>query len=315
MMNKDTEVEKNGSNRFFDPKILLTIAAVLLVAVIVLAVLLAVNIAGKAKSSDDVAALVNGEPINKDELFEVMYATGGKEALEQLIAKKLIIQEAVKSGLEISEEELEKEITDIIDESFGGSYEDFVSVLELYGLSEDAFREDARLNLLVRKLAMAGIETTEEEALQFYEENRLLFEQPEEVEARHILVETRATADEVLALLNDGGDFGELASEYSVDFSNKDNAGYLGFFSRGMMIQEFEEVAFNMEIGEISAPVETDFGFHIIELLDRKEEVEVEYDDVTDEVMDALIENKIPEVINSKVQLLFEQADIEYLLD
>jgi foldase protein PrsA len=288
---------------------------VLLVAVIVLAVLLAVNIAGKAKSSDDVAALVNGEPINKDELFEVMYATGGKEALEQLIAKKLIIQEAVKSGLEISEEELEKEITDIIDESFGGSYEDFVSVLELYGLSEDAFREDARLNLLVRKLAMAGIETTEEEALQFYEENRLLFEQPEEVEARHILVETRATADEVLALLNDGGDFGELASEYSVDFSNKDNAGYLGFFSRGMMIQEFEEVAFNMEIGEISAPVETDFGFHIIELLDRKEEVEVEYDDVTDEVMDALIENKIPEVINSKVQLLFEQADIEYLLD
>jgi foldase protein PrsA len=314
-MNMEKDSKAEGLNKLLNPRLLMIACAILLVAVIALAVLLALNISSSGGTNRDAVALVNGEPVGREELFEAMYATGGKEALEQLIAKKLIVQEAIKNGLEISEDELEEEIVGIIDESFGGSYEDFLSVLNLYGLNEEAFREDARLNLLVRKLAMAEIETTDEEARQFYEENRFLFEQPEEVETRHILVETRATADQVLAMLNEGGDFGELAAEYSIDFSNKDNEGYLGFFSRGTMVPEFEEVAFALEIGEISSPVETDFGFHIIELLDRKEEVEVAYDDLNAEVMDALIENKIPEVINNLVQSLFEEAEIEYLLD
>jgi foldase protein PrsA len=291
-MNMEKDSKAEGLNKLLNPRLLMIACAILLVAVIALTVLLALNISSSGGTNRDAVALVNGEPVGREELFEAMYATGGKEALEQLIAKKLIVQEAIKNGLEISEDEL-----------------------NLYGLNEEAFREDARLNLLVRKLAMAEIETTDEEARQFYEENRFLFEQPEEVETRHILVETRATADQVLAMLNEGGDFGELAAEYSIDFSNKDNEGYLGFFSRGTMVPEFEEVAFALEIGEISSPVETDFGFHIIELLDRKEEVEVAYDDLNAEVMDALIENKIPEVINNLVQSLFEEAEIEYLLD
>ena len=316
-MSNDHEVTKSGMDwqKLYNPKVLLPVAAVLLLAVIVLAVLLALQVSGGGGTNDEVAALVNGEPVSKAELFDTLYTTGGKDALDQIIARKLIVQEGARLGLEITEEEMEEEVNNIVAESFGGSYEDFLSVLTLYGLSEEAFRDDAKLNLLVRKLAMTEIDPTEEEVRQHFEDNRLLFEQPEEVEARHILVADRETADEVVALLNAGGDFAELAAEYSIDFNNKDNAGYLSFFSRGEMLQEFDEAVFALEVGEISAPVQTDFGFHIIELLDYREEEEVDFNAISDEVMESLIESKIPEVINALVARLFENAEIEYLLE
>jgi foldase protein PrsA len=316
-VSNDQEITKSSMDwqKLYNPKVLLPVAAVLLLAVIVLAVLLALQLSGGGGTKDDVAALVNGEPVYKAELFDALYVTGGRDALDQIIARKLIVQEGARLELEITEEEMEEELNTIVAESFGGSYEDFLSVLNLYGLSEEAFREDAKLNLLVRKLAMAEINPTEEEARQHFEDNRLLFEQPEGIEARHILVEDRETADEVVALLNAGGDFTELAAEYSIDFSNKDNAGYLGFFGRGEMVQEFEEAAFALEVGEISAPVQTDFGFHIIELLSFREKEEVDFNSISDEVMENLIESKIPEVINTLVAKLFEAAEIEYLLE
>ena len=293
---------------------LLAFIVVLLVAIIVMAVTLPGSGDQGTVSDSEAVAMVNGEPVPKDELFEIMYAQGGSDALEQLIARKLIVQEAENAGIEVSEEEMDAEVESIIGESFEGSREEFLEVLEFYGISEESFREDARLNLLVRKLAMTRIELSDDELRGFFDEHKYLFEQAEEIEVRHILVETEEAAAEVVERLAGGEDFAELAAEFSIDQSNKDNAGYLGFFGRGVMVPEFEEAAFGMTVGEVSGVVESPFGFHIIELLDRRDAVEVAFEDVEDDVNDAFIEDRVPTVINEIVQELYESAEIEYLL-
>ena len=313
-MSKFEEIlEKNKD--YLKPQLLLGAIGLLLVAVIVMAVMLAQQPAASDRDNGDVVATVSGDQITRDQLFLAMYEQGGQEALDQLITRKLIIQEAERLDLAVSEDELDSEIQSIVDESFQGNEEELQTVLEFYGISMESFRDDARLNLLVRKLATEQIEDTEEGLRQFFEENRFLFDQEEEIEARHILVETEAEADDILAQLEDGEDFATLAAEYSLDTSNKDQAGYLGFFGRGMMVPEFEETAFALEIGEISQPVETNFGFHIIELLDRQDGTEAVYEDVEEQVREAMIEDRIPTIINELVRTLYEQADIEYLLE
>ena len=90
------------------------------------------------------------------------------------------------------------------------------------------------------------------------------------VRASHILVQTEEEAKDLLAKIKEGADFGELAKEHSLCPSKRDG-GDLSFFGRGMMVKPFEDAAFDLEVGQVSEPVETQFGWHLIKLTDKKD--------------------------------------------
>ena len=111
-----------------------------------------------------------------------------------------------------------------------------------------------------------SISASEDDLYNYYEEEQVRFSSDEQRQAQHILVETQETADTVHDLLVKGGDFAKLAAQYSQDPGSKDQAGDLGFFTKGVMVGEFEQVVFAMTPGELSTPVKSEFGYHLIKL-------------------------------------------------
>jgi peptidyl-prolyl cis-trans isomerase C len=106
----------------------------------------------------------------------------------------------------------------------------------------------------------------------------------EEVSARHILVETEDQAKTVLADLKKGGDFAAIAKERSKDPGSKEKGGDLGFFSKDQMVPEFAEVAYKLDKGQLSDPVKTQFGWHIIKVEDKRKKQLPEFDKVKDQI-------------------------------
>lgn len=284
-----------------------------IVALVLLVVVIGALVTIFFLQRDQAVATVNGEKITRDELFDTMYSQVGKDALDDLITRRLILQEGNTLGLSISEAEVDEEIDRIVQENFMGVIDQFNQLLEQHGVTLEAVRNDAKVNLMARKIAMNEIEISESELKEYFAENQASFNIPDEIEARHILVETEEEALEVINLLNGGADFAQLAKERSEDPGSKDIGGSLGFFKPGDMLPEFDEVAFALEIGKISEPVESWYGFHVIEVLDQKSGREVTFDEVKEKVNEMVVEEKIYELINEIITRLRAEANITYL--
>lgn len=142
-------------------------------------------------------------------------------------------------------------------EAFGENIREFNASYSAYNFDINDLREVFKVQILREKIT--EVITEDLDPLR------------EEVWARHILVETEEEALEVLSLLEDGDDFHNLAEQFSQDESNRERGGDLGWFPEGMMVEPFSDVAFNLDIGEISEPVETLFGYHIIQVLGNRE--------------------------------------------
>ena len=147
------------------------------------------------------------------------------------------------------------------------------------------------------------------DARKFYDQQVAGAKQEEEIRARHILVDTEEQAKEVFEKIAHGEDFVRMAKDRSKDPGSKEDGGDLGYFARGQMVPQFEEAAFKLKKGEISAPVETKFGWHLIKVEDRRSRGAPPFDEVKDRLLASMVHRKAQEVAAG----LREKAKLEYV--
>jgi foldase protein PrsA len=254
---------------------------------------------------------INSERISQNQLFKVMFAHCGEGSIEQLITQVLIEQEGKRLGLKVTDDEIDREIKFVIDEYLMGDEDEFYNQLILKSISLDTYRNDIYFYILSLKITSPQV--TESEAREFFENNKAIFMTHDMVEVRHILTATEEEALEVISGLEQGIGFTQMASERSLCSATKDTGGYLGFFSResGAMT-EFEEAAFTLAIGERSEPVHSWLGYHVIEVLDRKDGKIVTYEDVEDRVKEIALEDITNRMIKELIDRLRSEANIIY---
>ena len=258
---------------------ILIIAAILIYAMVV--------------STDKTVASVGGEKIKEAELHDTLVKNYGAETVNQLITDKIVELEADKEGIKVTDKEIQKEI-DTLAESYGGE-DTLKEQLEASGSSLAELKQDIVVYLHTKKLVEPRITVTDDEISAYFEENKDTFAQEAQVEASHILVEDKKTAEKVEKELAAGGDFAELATKYSTDAGTKEKGGSLGYFGKGNMVAEFEDVAFNMDVNEISDPVKTEYGYHIIKVTGEKKAKKANLEDSKPEIKEALLNNKLQE--------------------
>ncbi|MCR8848034.1 peptidylprolyl isomerase [Rossellomorea sp. SC111] len=242
-------------------------------------------------SKEDAVAKVGSETISKEDLYTTLVDQYGDGALDTLIAEKIVKLESEKKDLTVKDSEIKKEL-----EKIKGQYdseEAFNEALASSGSDLDSVKENIKTYLLTEKLLKDRIKITDDQIKEYFEANKDTFAQEEQVEASHILVDDEKTAQEVKKKLDEGGDFAELAKEYSTDTSNAESGGELGYFGKGEMVAEFDDKAFSMKKGEISDPVKTEFGYHIIKVTGKKEAKEAVLADHKDEIKDILFDQAL----------------------
>ncbi|MFJ7512783.1 peptidylprolyl isomerase [Peribacillus simplex] len=244
-------------------------------------------------STDKTMASIDGEKINKDELYDALVAGYGADTLDLLITNKLVELEAEKAGIKIKDEEIQKEIDTMV-ESYGDE-KSLKEQLEASGSSMEALKKDIVVYLQTKKLVEPRITVTDDEISTYFEDNKDTFAQAEQVEASHILVEDEKTAKKVAKEIAEGGDFAKLAAEYSTDTETADNGGSLGYFGKGDMVDEFEDVAFDLDINKVSDPVKSDYGYHIIKVTGKKEAKKANLEDSKDVIKETLLSERLQE--------------------
>ena len=237
--------------------------------------------------SEKILAMVSGMPITEGDVDKFIAglgqrgaafnnAQGRKRVLDQLINSKLLLLDAQRNLYE-GEAAFRAQLA--------------------------ALKEELLVNYAVEK-AISAVNVTEDDLKKYYEENKAQFISPESVNASHILVDSEEKANEILADINAGKiTFEAAASEYS-SCPSKANGGNLGDFGRGQMVPEFDTAVFEMSVGDISSPVKTQFGYHIIKLNAKNPESTMDYDTVHDELYNTLINEKRHAAYDSKINQL-----------
>ena len=249
-----------------------------------------------------------------------------EKALDQAIGARLLLERSQQLDVPVTVADIDAEIAKVI-EQVGGE-DNFKKALAAQNISEDDFRKElekgARVNKLVEQACTGVEEPTEQDVTDFYEAHKSEYVTEPKVLCQHILVkvEENSTSDEksaafekILAIkerIAAGGNFAEEAEKNS-DCPSGREGGSLGWFGPGMMVPEFDKVAFEMKKGEVSGVVTTQFGYHIIYKADEQPGGQQTLVDVHDQIKDLLRHEARGKAVDAFVAELRDKAEIEFI--
>ncbi|MBO0739939.1 MAG: peptidylprolyl isomerase [Hyphomicrobiaceae bacterium] len=244
-----------------------------------------------ASAQDRVIAKVNGKTITDTDMKLAEAEIGGDlGSLPEATRRRVLIEFLIENQLFADAAEGQRL-------AVGHSFDEPMQYWRRRALRDAYFDKSVRETI------------SDAEAKKFYETQVGSLKSDQEVRARHILVDSKDKAREVYEKLAHGSDFARLAKEYSKDPGSKDQGGDLGFFGRGQMVPQFEEVAFRLKKGEISEPFESQFGWHIVLLDDRRQRSAPAFEAVKERVVASMIHKKAQQVAAD----LRGKAQIEYI--
>lgn len=222
--------------------------------------------------------------VGPEKMLHYSSAEGQKQLLEELISQELLLQDAKNKKLH--------ETKDFIDEV-------------------EKIKENVLKQLALREL-LKKVTISDEFVKDYYEENIESFKKAESWKAAHILVDTKEEADKIYQEIQEGKNFADAANEYS-KCPSRENGGDLGFFTAGQMVKEFEDSVKEMKIGEIKNSVATQFGFHLINLTDKKDSNLPAFDEVKDELKNQLLLIHQEKTYIETAEELKKSIKVEYL--
>ncbi|WP_077317863.1 peptidylprolyl isomerase [Virgibacillus proomii] len=253
---------------------------------------------GACSSDDEAVVKTDSGDVTKEEFYEALKDRHGESVLQELVT-----MEVLGDKYDVSDDDVDKEIKKMKDQ-LGDQYD---AVIQQQFGSEDAMRNIIKISLLQEEAISEDVKIKEDEIKELYDRKNT------EIKAQHILVEDEKKAKEVKKKLDDGGDFNKLAKEYSTDGS-AEKGGDLGFFSAGQMVPEFEDAAYSMKKGEVSDPVKSQHGYHIIKVNDKREKKEKlgKYEDVKEDLRRELLTQKMdPVKAQEKIDKILQDANID----
>jgi parvulin-like peptidyl-prolyl isomerase len=290
-----------------------------------------------------VVARVNGQEIKKDDFLKEVKGVQARMAqqgapadaapptlyhqvLDGMIARTLLENEAKTQGISVTDDEVKKQL----DQTRGQfpSPEEFKKALAAEGVTEAQLQDNLKRQMAIQKYIQAKVvdasKVTDADTKTFYDQNKDKMKQPERLHLRHILVKTekdapaadkqkaQAKANGLMARLKKGEDFAKLATENSDDPGSKAQGGDLSWVSRGDTVPTFEQAAFALKAkNEMSPVVESPFGYHIIQLLERQDESTVPYEQVKDKITEFLKQRQAQQGVQERIQALKAKAKVE----
>lgn len=295
-----------------------------------------------------VVARVNGVEIKKDELvrqaeqmrMRVMQASRGrqtppldatfyKQILDGLVAQTLLLQDAKKQGISVTDQDIQPQL-DQIRKQFPDAAT-FQKALATQGMTEASLKDNLRQEALIQKYVttkvLNNVTVSDDAARQFYEQNKAQMQRPERAHLRHILVavqptastddkqKAKAKAEDLLKRVQGGEDFGKVAAENSDDPGSKTQGGDLSWVVRGQMVPPFDQAGFALtKPNEISPVVESQFGYHIIQLLERQPASAVPFEEAKGRITQMLKQKQAGESLQAYVEQLKKQGKVEVFL-